>query len=113
MEVKETPEQRISPRGENHFSKRRSEDENKSKSKDSKSGSDSESKNTKRESEDKDTITMMIKSKTIKIKRLQHNVTAKADKVKTIKRTKNEMRIKPEKQLDKIRKYLALTQQIS
>jgi hypothetical protein len=54
----------------------------------------------------------MTKSKTIKIKRLQHNVTAKADKVKAIKRTKNEIRIKPVKQLDKIRKYLALTQQI-
>jgi hypothetical protein len=111
-EVKETPERRISPRGENHFSKR-SEDGNKSKSKDSKSESESEGKNTKRESENKDIITMMTKSKTIKIKRLQHNMTAGADKVKTIKRTKNEIRIKPEKQLDKIKKYLTLTQQIS
>ncbi len=39
-------------------------------------------------------------------------MTVKADKVKAIKRTKNEIRIKPERQLDKIRKYLALTQQI-
>jgi hypothetical protein len=97
-EVKETLEWGISPRGENHFSKRRSEDDDKSKSKDSKSESESESKNTKKESENKDIITMMTKSKTIRTKRLQHNVTAKADKVKAIKRTKkNKIWIKPKK----------------
>jgi hypothetical protein len=37
-------------------------------------------------------------------------VTAKADEVKAIKRTRNEIRIKPERQLEKIRKYLALTE---
>jgi hypothetical protein len=47
----------------------------------------------------------MTDSETKEVKRLQHNVTAKADKVKAIKRTKNEIRIKPEGQLNEIRKY--------
>jgi hypothetical protein len=111
-EVRETPERRISPHGENHSSKRRSEDDDKSKSKDTKSESESESKNTEKESENKDIIPMVTKSKTIKIKRLQHNVTVRVDKVKAIKRTKNGIRIKPKKQLNKSRKPLALTQQI-
>ena len=57
-------------------------------------------------------MTIMTDSRTKEVKRLWPNVTAKADKVKAIKRTKNEIRIKPERQLDKIRKYLALTEPI-
>jgi hypothetical protein len=97
----------------NHFSKRRSEDDDRSKSNDSKSESESESKNTKRKSENKDIITIRTKSKTINIKRPQHKATAKADKVKAIKRTKNKIKTKPERQLDKIRKYQELTPQTS
>jgi hypothetical protein len=37
-------------------------------------------------------------------------VTVSADEMKARKRTKNEIRIKPEKQLDRIRKNLALTE---
>jgi hypothetical protein len=55
---------------------------------------------------------MITKSDTIKIKTLQHNVTGRVDKVKAIKRTKNGVRMKPERQMDKSRKHLALTQQI-
>jgi hypothetical protein len=91
-EVKETTERKISPHGGNHFSKRRSDDsENNNKSrnvsqtKDSKSKSESESKNKKRESDHKDIKTMMTDSKTKEVKRLQHNVTVKADKVKSKK----------------------------
>jgi hypothetical protein len=64
----------------------------------------------KRENKSKDKMIMMTDSKTKEVKRLQHNVTAKADEVKAIKRSKNELRMKPEKQLDKIRKNLALTE---
>jgi hypothetical protein len=85
---KETLEQRISPRGEIHSSKRRSESKsysksenyrNRSRGKDSKSESESESKGTRTESESK-----LTDSKT--------NATAKADEVKAIIRTKNEIR---------------------
>jgi hypothetical protein len=86
---KDTLARKISPRGENHFSKRRSENDNKSRSKESKSESESESKDTKRESENKDIRTIMTDSKTEEAKRLQHNVTAKTDKVKAIKITEN------------------------
>ncbi len=51
----------------------------------------------------------MTKSKTINIKRLQHKATAKADKVKAIKRTKR----RTKRQLKQIRKYLELKLQIS
>jgi hypothetical protein len=57
-EVKETQERKISPRGENHFSKRRSDD------------SESESKDTKRKSESKNIMTMMTDSKTKDVKGL-------------------------------------------
>jgi hypothetical protein len=91
-ELKNPPTRKISPRGENPFSKRRSEDDNKSKSKDSqsksKSESESESKDTKRKSESKDIMTIMTDSKTKETKRFQHHVTAKADKVVAIKRNK-------------------------
>jgi len=95
-EVKETPGLRISPRGGNHFSKRRSESENRYK-------------NTKRKSGNKDIITLVTKSKTINIKRLQHKATAKADKVKAVKRTRR----RTKRQLDQYRKYLELKPQIS
>ncbi len=52
----------------------------------------------------------MTDSKTKEVKILHQNVTAKADEVKAIKRTENKIRIKPERQLDKIKKYLALTE---
>jgi hypothetical protein len=114
--LKNPPTQKISPSGENPFSRRRSEDDNKSKSKDSeresKSESESENKDTERKSESKDIMTIMPDSKTKETKRFQHNATAKADKVEAIKRTKYEIRIKPERQLDKFRKYLTLTKQI-
>jgi hypothetical protein len=113
MGPKNTPARKISPRGENPFSKRRSEDDDKSKIKNSESESESESKDTQRESENKEIITIKTDSKTKDVKRHQHNVTAKADKVKAIKRAKNKIRIKPERQLDKVRQYLTLTEPIS
>jgi hypothetical protein len=61
MGLDHTPAPKISPHGENPFSKRRSEDDDKSKSKDSKSESESKSKNTKRESENRDILTIMTK----------------------------------------------------
>ncbi len=111
-EVKETLEWRISPPGENHSSKRRSENDDKSKSKDAKSESESESKNTERKSEKKDIITTITKSDTTKIKTLQHKVTAKVDHVKAIRRTRNGVRIQPKRPLDKKIKHLTLTKQI-
>jgi hypothetical protein len=113
MGLKDTPAQKISPRGENPFSKRRSEDDNKSKSKDSEIKSESESEDTQRESENQEIITIMTDSKTKEVKRHQHKMTAKVDKVKAIKRAKTEIRIKQEKQLEKVRKYLTLTEPIS
>jgi hypothetical protein len=62
MGLKDTPAQKISLRGENPFSKRRSED--KSKSKDSESESESKSEDTQRESENKEIIIIMTDSKT-------------------------------------------------
>jgi hypothetical protein len=56
---------------------------------------------------------IMTDSKTKEVKRHQPKVTAKADKVQAIKRAKNEIRIKTEKQLDKVRKCLTLTEPIS
>ncbi len=53
-----------------------------------------------------------MKSDTTKIKTLQHKVTAKADRVKAIEGTRNGVRIKPKRQLDKEVKHLTLTQQI-
>jgi hypothetical protein len=55
-------------------------------------------------------MTVTTDSKTKEIEEHQDYVTAKADEVKTIKRTKNEIRIKIGNQLDKGRKYLALTE---
>jgi hypothetical protein len=57
-------------------------------------------------------MTIMTDSKTKETKRFQHHETAKADKVEAIKRTKNEIRIKLERQLEKFRKYLTLTKKI-
>jgi hypothetical protein len=110
--IKRTPKQRISPHGQNHFLKR-SESEsyiNKSESKNSKSESESENTDTKTKSESKDIMTVTIDAITKELKEHQHNVTARADKVKTIKEQKNEIRIKIGKQLDKGRKSLALTE---
>jgi hypothetical protein len=52
---------------------------------------------------------MMTGSKT-KVKRSKHIVTVRADEVKAIKRSKTTIRMIPEKQLDKIKKNLALTE---
>ena len=64
----------------------------------------------KRESDHKDIKTMMTDSKTKEVKRFKHIVTVRADEVKAIKRSKTTIRMIPEKQLDKIRKNLALTE---
>jgi hypothetical protein len=53
---------------------------------------------------------MMTDSKTKEVKKLNHIVTARADEVKTIKRSKTTIRMIPEKQLDRIKKNLALTE---
>jgi hypothetical protein len=98
-EQKEPPERKISPRGENHFSKRRSEDDNKSKS--GKVMIDSKTKATKGESESESkSKNIMTDSKTKETKRKKPNVTTKADKAKAIKRTKNEIRTELERQKD-------------
>jgi len=52
----------------------------------------------------------MTYSKTKEVKRLKHIVTVRADEVKAIKRSKTTIRMIPEKQLDKIKKNLALTE---
>jgi len=70
MELRDTPTRKISPRGENPFSKRRSEDDNRSKSKESKSESERESKDSKRERENHYILVIMTDSKTKEIKRL-------------------------------------------
>jgi hypothetical protein len=101
---------KISPHGENPFSKERSNDsennhknENESQTRDSESKSESKSKNIKRESDYKE-------NKTMRIKRLKCIVTARADEVKAIKRSKTTIRMIIEKQLDRIKKNLALTE---
>jgi hypothetical protein len=108
MEQKETTERKISPHGENHFSKR-SEDDNKSKNREVMI--DSKTTATKSESENK-SKDIMTDSKTKGTKRKEQNVTAKADKAEAIKRTKNEIKVELESQQDKFRKYLALTEPI-
>jgi hypothetical protein len=90
-----TQERRISPHGESHFSKRRSESESKnkeikeiitySKSTKTKSESESESKNKSKE---------------------------KANKVKAISRPKNKIRTKLKGQQDKVKKFQALKDSI-
>ncbi len=52
---------------------------------------------------------MMTDSKTKEAKKLKCIVTARADEGKAIKRSKTTIRMIPEKQLDKIKKNLALT----
>jgi hypothetical protein len=82
------------PCGQNHFSKRRSESEsylNKNKS---------ESTNSKSENKDKNTRIFQDH---------QLYVTAKADEVKTMSKTKRELKIEIKKQLDNGRKHLTLT----
>jgi hypothetical protein len=108
MEQKETPERKISPLGENHFSKR-SEDDNKNESREV--TIDSRTTATKSESENK-SQDIMTDSKTKGTKRKEQNVTAKADKAEAIKRTKNEIKVELESQQDKFRKYLALKEPI-
>jgi hypothetical protein len=89
-----TLERKISPHGENHFSKRRSESEsyNKCKSINSKSERKSESKDVEVKNESR-LVTFSTDAKT--------KVTAKADKVKTIRKTQTEFRMEIGKQLDK------------
>jgi hypothetical protein len=69
MEQTETPERKISPRGENHFSKRRSEGENKSKSRE-----------------------VMTDSKRNEMRRTKQKVKVKVDKAKGIEGPKNKIR---------------------
>jgi hypothetical protein len=96
---------KISPRGESHFSKRRSESESygkyksinerhrsRNRNKTSKSESKSESKCIKAKSENK-IVTFSTEIET--------NVTAKADEVKAMRKTQTEFRMKLGKQLDK------------
>jgi hypothetical protein len=102
-EVKQTTKWKISPHGENPFSKERSDDsdnnhknENESQTRDnenSKSESESESKGIQPESENK-IIIFMTDSET--------TVTAKADEVKAIRRTKNGIRKRLGKWLGKM-----------
>jgi hypothetical protein len=92
--VKPTLKQKIFPRGENHFSKRRSESESYSKYKsiNSKSESQSESKDIEVKNEHKRvTFSTKVKAK----------AKAKADKVKAIRKTQTESRMEIGKQLDK------------
>jgi hypothetical protein len=131
MDQNETPEKRTSPHGENHFSKRRSENESKSreimtgsKTKETKSESENESKSkeimtdsktkeitSKSENESK-SKEIMTDSKTNKTKRTKQNVKVKADKAKAIKRPKNEISTELKRQQDKIRKFQALKDSI-
>jgi hypothetical protein len=103
---KQTLERKISPCGENHFSKRRSERESyceynsinkshrsKSRDENSKSESKSESKGIKVRHENK-LVTLSTDSKA--------KVTAKADEVKAIRKTQAEFRMELGKQLDKM-----------
>jgi hypothetical protein len=108
-EIKDQP---ISPRGRNHFSKRRSESEsykNKSESTNSKSENKdknaSESESYKNKSEDKDKNAKTNKT----FQDHPNNVTAKADKVETISEAKREVKITIGKQLKNGRKFLTLT----
>jgi hypothetical protein len=102
---KPTLERKISPRGDNHFSKRRSESESyrkcksinerhrsKSKDKNSKSESKGESKDIKVRNEN-NLVTFSTDA--------EAKVTAKADEVKAIKKTQTEFRMEIGKQLDK------------
>jgi hypothetical protein len=91
---KPTLERRISPCGENHFSKRRSESESHSKYKsiNSKSESKSKSKDVEVKKENK-LVTFSTDAKA--------KVTAKADEVKAIRKTQTEFRMEIGKQLDK------------
>ncbi len=104
--AKRTLKRKISPHGENHFSKRRSESEScsenvneskryrcESRNKNSKSESESWSKGIQTENNHK-RKTCATNAKT--------NETAKADDVKAGSRTKNESRIGLEKQLEKL-----------
>ncbi len=89
-----TPKQKISPRGENHFSKRRSESKIYSQYErlNSKSETKNDSKNVKVKNENK-LVTLLTNTKV--------EVTAKADEVKTKAKTLTGFRMEIEKQLDK------------
>jgi hypothetical protein len=91
------PKQTISPRGENHFSKRRSESESYSQYKrlNSKSEIKSESKNVKdvKVKTEKKLMTLLTNTKT--------KMTAKVDEVKAIEKPLTGFRMEIEKQLDK------------
>jgi len=84
---------RMSPHGENHFSKRRSESEIEG---------ENENKNKER----------MIDSKTKESKRTKQKVKVKAEKAKAIKRPKSKIRIELKRQQDKIRQFQALEDKI-
>ncbi len=102
---KPTRQQKISPRGENHFSKRRSESKSYSKYKSLNEGHRSKRRDKNSKSESK------IKSKDIKVRNknklvtfstdVEAQVTTKADEVKTIRKTQTEFRIEMGKQIDK------------
>jgi hypothetical protein len=95
------PKQTISPRGENHFSKRRSESESCSQQSESyhqyeritsKSDTKSENKDVEVRNEEK-LMTLLMNAKA--------KVTAKGDEVKAIEKTLVEFRVEKEKHLDK------------
>jgi hypothetical protein len=89
-----TPEQKISPRGENHFSKRRSESESYSQYERLKTKSENKSENKDVEVRNENKLVIMVTSTKTK-------VTAKADEVKAIEKTLTGFRMKIEKRLDK------------
>ncbi len=93
--IKDCTKQPISPRGQNHFSKRRSESES----------YEDKSESTNSRSEDKHKYARTNKT----FQDHQHNVTAKADEVETISKTKRQIRITIGKQLENGRKFLTLT----
>jgi len=83
----------MSPHGENHFSKRRSESE-----------IEGENENKNKE--------IMIDSRTKESKRTKQKVKVKAEKAKAIKRPKSKIRIELKRQQDKIRQFQALEDKI-
>jgi hypothetical protein len=106
---KQTLNQKISPRGENHFSKRSSESESYSKYKSI--NSKSESKDVEVKYSKYKSINSKSESKDVEVKNehklvtfsteVKAKVKAKADEVKAIRKTQAESRMEIEKQLDK------------
>jgi hypothetical protein len=112
-EVKETPEQKISPHGESHFSKRRSESKNESKSDGSESKSDGRKPNKDKPNKAKD-INKMSKSKSKSESKsdCRKPNKDKTNKVKAIEELKIESRTELKGRQDKAREVQMLTDSI-